>query len=95
MSDIYIEKSHTLGLQTARTHAQKWLDEAKSQFGIEVTYTQGDTQDTATITKAGVDAKATLTEHTIVFEATLAFLAKPLKGAISSGIQEGLNKYFS
>lgn len=44
--------------------------------------------------KAGVDAKATLTADKVVFEADLAFLAKPLKSVITQGIDEGLQKYF-
>ncbi|MDO4699218.1 MAG: polyhydroxyalkanoic acid system family protein [Moraxella sp.] len=95
MADISIKKTHHFDLETARVQAQKWLTEAKSELGLDITYIKGDDQDTAHIKKAGVDAKAVLTDKEIAFEADLAFLAKPLKGVISSGIQEGLDKYFA
>lgn len=95
MADISIKKAHHFDLETARTQAQKWLTEAKSELGLDITYIQGDSQDTAHIKKAGVDGRATLTAQEIAFEADLAFLAKPLKGVISAGIQEGLDKYFA
>lgn len=94
MADIHIERNHSFDFETARTKARKWLEEANNRLGLEVNYIEGETQDIATIKKAGVNAKAVLDKDKIVFEAELAFLAKPLKGAISSGIQEGLGKYF-
>ncbi|UXZ05199.1 polyhydroxyalkanoic acid system family protein [Moraxella nasicaprae] len=95
MSDILIEKQHQFDFLTARQYAKQWLAEAESQFGLTANYVEGVEQDTASISKAGVDAKATLTADKIVFEANLGFFAKPLKGAISAGINEGLQKYFS
>ena len=50
--------------------------------------------DTASISKAGVDAKAVLDAQKITFEASLGFFAKPLKGMIRDGINQGLQKYF-
>lgn len=95
MSDIRIEKRHNFDLQTARQQAKQWLEEAKSTFGLEATYQEGDDVDTVAINKAGVDGRAFLDADKIIFEADLAFLAKPLKGVISSGIQEGLDRYFA
>lgn len=95
MADISIKKMHNFDLETARSQAQKWLAEAKNELGLDITYIKGDNQDTAHIKKAGVDAKAVLDAQMIAFEAQLAFLAKPLKSVISSGIQEGLDKYFA
>lgn len=95
MSDIHIERNHSFNFETARTQAKKWLESANQEFGLDVTYSEGADQDTATIKKAGVEAVATLTADKVVFDAKLAFLAKPLKGAIQSGIEEGLKKYFA
>ncbi len=95
MSDLRIEKNHNFDLATARQQAQKWLEEAQAEFGLQATYTQGETCDTATIKKSGVDAKATLDDKKIVFEADFNFLAKPFKGVIQSGIQDGLDKFFA
>ncbi|OOR92818.1 polyhydroxyalkanoic acid system protein [Moraxella caviae] len=94
MPDIYIEKSHQFDLNTARTQAKQWLAAAQSEFGVEADYQQGANSDTATIKKAGVTGRATLDADKIVFEADLAFFAKPLKSMIQSGIQDGLDRYF-
>lgn len=95
MSDIRIEKAHSFDFITARTQAKKWLAEANERFGLDVAYQEGDSVDTAAISKAGVNAKAVLDADKVLFEAELSFLAKALKTPISNGIQEGLNKYFS
>lgn len=95
MPDIRIEKNHSFDFATARTQAKKWLEEAKSAFGVDATYQEGEQIDTVAIKKSGIDGRAFLSADKIIFEADLAFLAKPLKSVISSGIQEGLNKYFS
>ncbi|WFF37883.1 polyhydroxyalkanoic acid system family protein [Moraxella nasibovis] len=95
MSDIRIEKRHNFDLQTARTQAKKWLQEAKDEFGLDAVYQEGADTDTVSINKAGVDGRAFLDADKVIFEADLAFLAKPLKGMISSGIQEGLDRYFA
>lgn len=94
MSDIRIEKQNPFGFLTAREHAKKWLAEAEQRFGLKVNYVEGVDKDTASVSKAGVDAYAELTEDKIVFEAKLGLFAKPLKSAIESGVLEGLNKYF-
>ncbi|WP_323842991.1 polyhydroxyalkanoic acid system family protein [Moraxella sp. Pampa] len=95
MPDIRIEKRHNLDLQTARSQAKKWLEEAKMQFGVNAVYHEGVDTDTATVNTSGVDGRAFLDADKVIFEADLAFLAKPLKGVISSGIQEGLDRYFA
>ncbi|ANB91305.1 polyhydroxyalkanoic acid system protein [Moraxella ovis] len=95
MPGIRIEKRHNFDLETARTQAKKWLEEAKATFGVDATYEQGIDTDTVAIKKSGVDGRAFLDADKVIFEADLAFLAKPLKGVISSGIQEGLDRYFA
>lgn len=94
MSDIRIERNHSFDFDTARTQAKKWLETAKTELGLDIEYQEGANSDTAKISKSGVEAVATLDAQKIVFEANLNFLAKPFKGVISSGINEGLQKYF-
>lgn len=94
MSDIYIEKTHSFDFATARQYAKSWLKEAGEQFGLSANYVEGETQDSVSIQKAGVDAKATLAADKIIFEAKLGFFAKPLKSVIESGIGDGLQKHF-
>lgn len=95
MSDLYIEKRHNFDFATARVKAKEWLEEAKQQFDFEATYQEGTDSDTVSIKKAGVDGRAVLDSEKVVFEADLNFIAKPFKGVISGGIQEGLDKFFA
>ncbi len=95
MADIHIEKNHSLDFDTARAQAKKWLEEANREFGLNVDYQENDDGDTAAIKKAGVDGRAILTKDKVVFEADLAFLAKPLKTSIINSIQAGLDKFFA
>lgn len=94
MSDIHLEQSHHFDFATARTKAKAWLDDAKSEFGFDAIYQEGTDSDTVIIKKSGVDGKAVLTADKVVFDAKLGFIAKPFKGMIADGIQDGLNKYF-
>ena len=95
MADIEIEKKHSLEFSTAREQAKKWLENAEDEFGLEASYVEGDNEDTATIRRKGIDGKATLTADKIRFEATLGFLAKPLKGRIKDVLESGLSQYFT
>lgn len=95
MPDLRIEKHHNFDFETARTQAKKWLEEAKAELDFEATYEEGTNRDTVSIKKAGVDGRAFLEVDKVIFEADLNFLAKPFKGVISSGIQEGLDKFFA
>lgn len=95
MSDIRIEKQNPFDFQTSRNYAKKWLSEVENRLGLTVEYIESDTKDIAKINKAGVEAHAELTEEKLVFEAKLGLFAKPLKGAIESGVLDGLNKYFN
>lgn len=95
MADIEIERNHNFDLATARRHAKEWLKKANEEFGLAVDYQEGETQDVAVIKKSGVDAKAVLDAQKVRFEAELSFLAKPLKGMIVSGIENGLDKFFA
>lgn len=95
MSDLRIEKNHNFDFATARVKAKEWLEEAKREFDFEATYQEGVDTDTVSITKSGVNGRAILDSEKVVFEADLNFLAKPFKGVISSGIQEGLDKFFA
>jgi hypothetical protein len=41
VSDIQIDRPHTLGLPTARQHARLWADKAQAKFGVECRYEEG------------------------------------------------------
>ncbi len=94
MADIELEKEHSFDFETARKQAKSWLAKAEEK-GIKVEYTEGETQDMAQIKQSGVDARAYLDAEKLRFEADLSFIAKPLKGKITSMVQEGLDKYLS
>lgn len=95
MADIEIEKEHNLDFNTAREQAKKWLENTKQEYGIDATYVEGENEDKVTIRRKGIDGEATLNANKIRFEATLGFLAKPLKGRIKDVLESGLSQYFT
>ncbi|MBS9779994.1 MAG: polyhydroxyalkanoic acid system family protein [Moraxellaceae bacterium] len=95
MADIELEKEHNFDFETAREKAQTWLEKAKEEMGLNIEYTQGETEDVASIKQSGVDARVFLDAEKLRFEADLNFIAKPLKGMISTKVQEGMDKYLA
>lgn len=95
MVDIRIEKRHGMTLDEARQRARAWLSETQKTLNLDATYQEGQDTDQASIKALGVDGRAFLDADKLIFEADLAFLARPLKGKISQGIQEGLDRYFA
>lgn len=94
MADIEIERQHNMDLATARTKAKQWLDYAREEYGLDVDYVEGTTQDTASISRSGVDANAVLDGQKIRFEAELGFAARLLKGKIKQELENGLDEFF-
>lgn len=95
MADIEIEKEHNLEFSKAREQAKKWLESSKEKFGLDATYVEGENEDNVTISRKGIDGKATLDANKLRFEAKLGFLAKPLKSKIKDVLESGISKYFS
>lgn len=95
MADIELEKKHSFDFETARSKSKEWLEKLKSEYGLDVEYTEGDCQDKALVQRSGVKARAFLDADKIRFEADLSFIAKPMKGKLAEMVQTGLDKHFT
>jgi putative polyhydroxyalkanoate system protein len=89
--DIHIERNHTLGIARARVVARKWIQQAEQEFGLECVYTQGESCDTATFTRTGIDGTVEVTDTTFKLEATLGFLFSSFSEMIEAKITRNLD----
>lgn len=91
MADILIEREHGLSLEQARKVAHTWADQAQETFSVECSYTQGETADTVTFTRAGLDGVLHVQAGQFRLEAELGFLLNNFKGRIEAEITKNLD----
>ena len=54
MSNLHILREHALGLPKARKIAFAWAEHVESEFGMECTYEEGNTEDVVAFVRSGV-----------------------------------------
>ncbi|KQX84450.1 polyhydroxyalkanoic acid system family protein [Variovorax sp. Root473] len=91
MSDIHIERNHTLGMAGAREVARQWVQQVEQDYGLEFTYTEGANGDVAQFSRAGIDGTFEITGDTFRIEATLGFLFSSFSGQIEQKIARNLD----
>ena len=84
MSDIQIDRAHTLGLPTARHHARQWADKAHAKFGVESRYEEGAERDVLHFSGNGIDGQLQVTATELQLRASLGFLAAMFKDQIQA-----------
>lgn len=94
MSDIRIEKTLNMSREEAREAGKAWLASAEKKFGLTGQFTAGDSQDTITFKRSGLDGKGTLDGNKLLVTAKIGMLMRPMKGMIQEQIESGLDKYF-
>ena len=75
MTHILIERQHTLGLPTARQHAQSWAEKATAKFGVQCRYEAGDAHDVLHFDGNGMQGLLHVSATQLKLEAELGFLA--------------------
>jgi putative polyhydroxyalkanoate system protein len=91
VADILIEREHGLSLEQARKIAHTWADQAQETFSLECSYTEGETSDTVTFTRAGLDGVLHVQAGQFRLEAELGFLLSSFKGRIEDEIAKNLD----
>lgn len=91
MADILIEREHGLSLEQARKIARTWADGAQETFSLECSYAEGDTCDTVTFTRPGLDGLLHVQAGQFRLEAELGFLLSAFKGRIEAEIAKNLD----
>jgi putative polyhydroxyalkanoate system protein len=89
--DILIERNHALGIAGAREVARQWMQQVEQDYGLECTYTEGETSDVAQFSRAGIDGTVEVTADTLTLEATLGFLFSSFSDQIEQKISKNLD----
>lgn len=92
MSDIQIDRAHTLGLPTARQHARLWADKAQAKFGVECRYEEGAERDVLHFSGNGIDGQLQVTASALQLRASLGFLAAMFKDQIEAKLNAQFNE---
>ena len=92
MPDIHIERNHTLGIEAAREAAHQWIEQARDEYGMECSYVEGASCDTAKFSRAGMDGTLEVTADSFLLEANLGFLFASFSDQIERKISQNLDK---
>lgn len=101
MSEILIQRAHTLGLEKARAIAAQWQKEAESDWGMDCTYVsnesndQGEVQDRLNFERAGASGYLLVTASQLTMKLELGFLMASFKDKIEEKISGNLDKLLS
>lgn len=88
MSQILIERQHTLGLPTARQHAQTWATKATAKFGVQCRYEAGNDSDVLHFEGNGMEGRLHVTGTELKLQAQLGFLAAMFQDKIEAKLHE-------
>ena len=98
MAEIFIQLTHTLGLEKARAIAAQWQKESESDWGMDCTYVanqtndQGEIQDRLNFERAGASGHLCVTATQLTMKLELGFLMASFKDKIEEKIISNLEK---
>ncbi len=92
MSDINMQREHTLGLLGARKLANEWLEQAETRLGLTCEYTEGASCDEIGFSRAGVNGTVQITEDRFVLDVELGFLWSAFQGKIETEVSRQMDK---
>ena len=88
MSEINIERSHTLGLSEARRRLSDMEGKLKERYGVKLTW-KGDE---AEVKGTGVSGTVALAEKSVSINLKLGLMVRPLAGKIRETMERQLEK---
>jgi len=91
MPDIRIHREHELGLKKAREIAWKWAEEVERRFGMECSVLEGETSDTVSFKRSGVNGELIVAGDHFNLHARLGFLLGAFSATIEREIQGNLD----
>ena len=95
MPDLRIRREHTLGLQSARDIARRWMDDAQSRFNMSCEYEPGEQADTIRFRGPGVSGALRVAPDAFDLQAQLGFLLGPFQARIEEEIGRNLDALLS
>ena len=92
MTDIHMQREHTLGFSAARKLAREWLEQAETRLGMTCEYTEGAASDEISFRRAGVTGTVQITDDRFVLDAELGFLWSAFKDKIEVEVARNMDK---
>lgn len=91
MPDLHIHRTHTLGLEAARTVALRWRADAEQRLGLRCRHESGDATDTIAFERAGVSGTLVVAGDGFELRARLGFLLSAFSVRIEDEIGRNLD----
>lgn len=91
MPDIHIHRKHQLGLPKAREIAWQWAEEVEQKFDMECTVLEGETSDTVSFKRIGVNGTLLVGHDSFELDAKLGFLLGAFSKTIEGEIERNLD----
>jgi putative polyhydroxyalkanoate system protein len=90
MSEIRLQRKHTLGLKKAKVAAQKVADDLAQEYGMSSRW-QGDV---LKFSRGGVDGELKVSKDQVVLNAKLGFLLSAFRSKIEEHVNDNFDRYF-
>jgi putative polyhydroxyalkanoate system protein len=91
MTELHILRPHALGLPKARALALRWADQAKTDFGLQCSYAEGQQEDEVGFSRSGVAGTLVVSHDRFELKAKLGFLMGSFKERIEREITSNLD----
>jgi putative polyhydroxyalkanoate system protein len=91
VADINIHREHRLGLAKARKVAWRWAEDVEKKFGMECSVLEGETSDTVSFTRSGVNGELIVAADHFDLKAKLGFLLGAFSKTIEAEILKNLD----
>ncbi len=92
MPDLNIERTHSLGLPKAREIAQRWLEQAQAEWGMDCECEPGETQDVMRMSRSGISGSLTVSASRFDLQLKLGFLLGAYADKIEQKIRQNLDE---
>lgn len=92
MSQIEIERPHTLGMTRARELATTWADQARTGYAMTCQYETGTQEDIIRFSRTGVSGELHVRADGFTLRAQLGFLLTAFKPRIEAEIGRNLDR---
>lgn len=92
MPDVRIERAHSLGLPRAREIAQRWREQAETEWGMDCSVEPGDTEDQMRMSRSGISGCLTVSATRFDLQLKLGFLLGAYADKIELKIRQNLDE---
>ena len=91
MAELHVLRPHALGLPEARALALRWVEQARTDFGLHCTYAEGQQEDEVCFSRSGVTGTLLVSHDRFELTAKLGFLLGTFKDRIEREITSNLD----